>query len=378
MARTLFDIPSPDKAEIWRVDGRDVYIMYEGPSGVPLVWRVRDPEQLSALFGPGQTPSFDREMTGKQFSSVGAVAMGHREELAAFDLDKDPFEQFADLVATEAQISPWLRDESTMQVILGAMLEGRAVTEGELKTTDYWKTHNEQQRAWLLLKASDPRQAERVKEQAIEDMRDHMTKQLGIVDPPEDLVNLFASALLNGRWSSQFVDNQLELLMQGRVNELHKGVRQRITGPITAQANLQERVREIVRHWLGPQVAQGWTEQQLSEWALKLQSDPNAEVGLTNMLKKQRLALFPTYDNPELSYDDIVAPWVSFWQNAWGEIPDETDSLFQRVVNMNDSFEAGKLLRSEGLNRNKPKVVFDMLSDLARGGAGGSQIVRSE
>lgn len=85
------------------------------------------------------------------------------------------------------------------------------------------------------------------------------------------------------------------------------------------------------------------------------------------MLRAQRLALFPEYENPALSWKDISAPWKALSSSMWGVPVEEADPFFQDVVRLNNGDEAQQMLRKAGFERGYDKVVNDMMNGIGSG-----------
>ena len=92
-------------------------------------------------------------------------------------------------------------------------------------------------------------------------------------------------------------------------------------------------------------------------------------------LREQRKALFPNYQNENLTYEQIAAPWRAYTQGIWGVPVDDTDPEFQRIVQMNDAVGAQAHARSIGSDRGYAAIVNDMRRELE---AGMRQGVRGE
>ncbi|MFO7165527.1 MAG: hypothetical protein DIU75_019605, partial [Mycolicibacterium hassiacum] len=135
----------------------------------------------------------------------------------------------------------------------------------------------------------------------------------------------------------------------------------------------EDEVRQMIQRWLGPAYAANWTDQHIAEWAGRLRNDPDAKQELEDVLRKHRMALFPEYDNPNLTYEDIAAPWRGVVQQIWGQTADETDPLFMRIVRTNDLATAEQILRTEGLRRGIGTVVNDVMAAATSAFGGGVQ-----
>lgn len=374
MAQDLLNVPGG--GEVWRIDGQPwlIYYVPNSEPPVPMGWRITNDDDLNAMFGPGQPVTYAKQIGREQWRQTGGVDMGVRVELA--NESDHPFEVFLANYEREAQVRPWLKDPEVLAHVSAAILEGREVTEAELKTTEWWKTHTDAERKWMTISASDPSTASEMIADNRFKVRD-LLLQAGVSAPPGELVNVMADRWTRGDWSQDYLREQARLLGDrytiGYVDEAVQETLQGIN--LETNRDVEDKVRQSVTRWLGPAYAAGWNEQHIAQWAAQLRTDPNAEVRLTEMLKKQRLALFPEYENENLAYEDIAAPWRSFAQQQWGQVPDETDPLFQKVIRLNDAEAAADLLRKEGVRRGVGKVVDDALKGSQQ--ALGSQVQQS-
>ena len=340
--------------EIWFNDAANQwYLVYYVPNtNVPLLYAADD-EKMDALFPEGGgARAYDRLVTDGDIAQMGGIHAGTAE-----DPFGDPYAAFIEMLEKEALIRPWLLDEDMLAILFEAALEERQVTEGELKSTRWWKTHNEDERAWLILINSDPLTAA----QNIKDAETNIRAQLealGMLNPPEDLVAWLADKRQTGAWSEVTLESQLRALADplsgiSMDSELVEVVGKR---ELDTTRLHEDRVADEVLKWLGP-VYGSWGQTQIEKWAGTLRNDPDGMQQLEDHLRAQRLAVFPEYENPNLSYEDIVSPWKAVWERTWGEIPDELDPLFTEIVRANDISEAGRLLREEGLVRGKDTVI---------------------
>ena len=121
--------------------------------------------------------------------------------------------------------------------------------------------------------------------------------------------------------------------------------------------------RELYDTWLGPMYAPD--DKTVQRWINQFALDPDAaREALTEQLRQQRLTLYPGYDNPNSTYQDIAGPWKSYVSSIWGLLPDDTDSEFQNMIRANDASEVAKLARKVGLERDYDRVKQQALSDL--------------
>lgn len=357
----------PPRAEVWLVDNNH-YLIYHSPfSGTPLGWWVPNADERTAL---GIT-AVDRTLTQDQFRQAGVLRMGNTTEIPNAGLGVHPFDTLVGMYETESQVKPWLLDPEIMALWAGAAMEGRSITPAEMQTTDWWKSHDDAERRWLSLNASDPSTAQTI----ISDNRLnilHQMEAMGIANAPADLINFVADRWTRGEWSQAYAMIQIQGLSDpfARV-QLDPGL-------TTFRQNLdttrgrEDEVRAEINRWLGPAFSQGWDDNAISEWAGALRNNPDALTELVENLKGQRLALFPEYTNPNLTYDDIAAPWRGVVSQIWGQTADESDPMFARIVRLNDLDSATTILRQEGVKRGNGTVVKELLNDV--GQAFGGQI----
>lgn len=369
MPQDLINIPP--NAEVWRV-GQDYWVVYYVPNThppVPMGWKV-PPAEVAALGIKGQ----DRTLSTQDFYRTGILNMGITTEIPRTAEGVHPFDVMVREYETEVQVKPWLADAEILALWAGAAMEGRGITAAELQGTEWWQTHNAQERAWISLNASDPDTAN----QQIADNRLNVTSMLsemGIDNASAELINYIADQWTTGHWTQAYAITQMQGLSDpyARVT-LDSTLAKYKKGLDTTQGRELE-VRNLVNRWLGPAYAAGWTQENIAQWAGEFRNNPDAETELIEILRGQRLALFPEYTNSNLTYEDIAGAWRGVWQRVWGEAPDESDSLFTNIVRMNDIAEAERLLRIEGLRRNNTTVSENLLSDVA--GAFGGQIYRT-
>ena len=353
----------PPGAEVWEVEGRHFlvwYVPFTDPP-VPLAWFVSSSEERQAL--GIDTKKIDRKFKSwDQFYATGVLRHGDTRELV--NTRVHPWELLKQHYEKEVAIKPYLADPEILALWAAAMMEGREVTEGELKTTNYWRTHSQAERDWLLLNASDPATAERL----ISDNRLRVADLLrssGVANASEALINLIADNWTQGKWTEVYALQQIRLLAdpyaEGELDPELRGM----TEGLDRTREREDEVRQMIQRWLGPAYAANWTDQHIAEWAGRLRNDPDAKQELEDVLRKHRMALFPEYDNPNLTYEDIAAPWRGVVQQIWGQTADETDPLFMRIVRTNDLATAEQILRTEGLRRGIGTVVNDVMAAAA-------------
>lgn len=132
-------------------------------------------------------------------------------------------------------------------------------------------------------------------------------------------------------------------------------------------------VREMATRWLGPTMGD-LSEQQVRQWAGRIRNDPDAEIEFREYLQGQRQAMFPGFENPNLTYEDIVQPIRQLVVQTWGQPPTD-EAMLVDLANMQDFQAAQAELRREGLQRGIGNVVNNATGGMLR--AVGGQIRRS-
>lgn len=331
---------------------------------VPLLFEVPDEKTLQAFFGEGVKIAYDKTITTVEMESTGSVRFGTTNNLD--DTEGDPWAGFLDRIERLKEVSPWVEDDEILSLIGGAYLEGRDIEDWELKTTDWWQEHNEQEREWLSLSMGDPASAER----KIADDRLYTTslfEKIGAEGNDPAIIDWMSNQYTTGAWSQTYLTSQVEAITSGwgTVDEgLNTWMDDKGFDTSTSEQHF-DRVRDLWDTWLGP--AYTPDDAQIAEWATKIRNTADGEDSLIEMLRAQRLALFPEYDNPALSWKDISAPWKSLSSSMWGVPVEEADPFFQDLVRKNNSDEAQQMLRKTGFERGYDKVVNDMMSGIGSG-----------
>lgn len=367
----------PGRPEVWHNSETDeTYIMFPTPDvepELPMLWKVSDPELLSAYFGDGEV-TYDRTMTTADLTAAGVEHFGEVDEVVL--RGENPFNGWASQFEREKKVLPWLSDPEVSALWASSYLEGRVPSDAELASTDWFigKTQGEQQ--WISLQWSSPKTADQLQGSNRLAVRS-MMEQAGISNASEDAINYIADQWTQGLWTDVDRNIQIGLLADPqKQGERDQGLNDIISGgdPLDTTTDKLRFVEQEVRKWLGPTFG-NWDEAQIADWAGKLRNDPDAADALQNELSRQRLSVMPGYENPDLTYEDIAQPWRSYVTAAWGQQPDETDGFFNRILQMNDAGEASVALRTEGLDRGIKQVEDDLVSSIA-GSFGGREGVR--
>lgn len=357
----------PPDAEVWLVNNSH-YLVYYVPNTsppVPMVWQVPSSDERKAL---GIT-KVDRTLTWDQLLRSGALRMGISTEIPNPGPGVHPFDSLVDMYEKESEVKPWLKDPEILALWAGAALEGRSITPAEMQTTEWWQTHSDTERRWISLNASDPATAA----QLIADNRlqvQTLLQDAGIDNASAALINAIADKWTQGQWSQAEALTQIQGLADPFARVTLDPALVKFREGLDTTRDREEQVRTLINRWVGPTHAQGWTSDMISRWAGELRNNPDAETELIEALRGQRLALFPEYANANLTYEDIAAPWRGVWQQTWGQVPDESDPLFSKIVRLNDIAAATQILRSEGIKRGNSTVVNEALTsvDQAFGG----------
>lgn len=374
----------PGGAEIWEntYDGY-WYAVYRVPgTGTPLAYKIPNHQTLTAIFGPGADWKPDKVTSWGPINVWGVIDAGTTTELA--NTSQHPFDAFVDSFQTEANVKPYLRDPQIQALTIQALLEGRDITPGELASTDWWKTHNDAERRWIELDASDPKTAG----QKINDARvqaQQLLGQLGIANAPKSLTDWLADRVTSGTWTQAYQQSQISKLADPySPGDLDPALAQQAGGlGLASQKDNTSKVDSLLHQWVGPVAASGWTQQMKDDAAGRLRNDPSgaAEDALVKQLQQQRLALLPEYD-PSLSYDAIAANWRGVYQQTMGQPANETDPIFQQMLRVGSSppskdgttgvVGVQQLLLNHGLKVGNTTVTNKALDDIA-GMFGGSQ-----
>ncbi len=358
--------------EIWFNSDTDTWIvMYEVPGKtppIPVYWNIPDESTLQAYFGPDATPVADKIVTDQDMLDFGALFSGASTEIGA--TDQNPLEGWATLYEDQAKVRPYLRDPEVLSKIMAASIEGRSISKAELEGTRWWQGKTEGQREWAIMAEADPKTAQ----QLLDSNKQRVTLDLqnsGIADPSDELISLMVNNFTNGTWSENQLVAQITAVSDPYSPfEIDPEVQAVLGGvPLDGTQREEDTVADLLQRWLGP-VYGDWTQDQISVKAGELRNDPDGQINFENQLRAQRVAMFPVYEDESLTYQDIAQPWLNFWQQKWGVAADETDPLFQQILNTNDAVENGASLTKEGLRRGIGKVSNDIQSKITRATGG--------
>ena len=389
----------PEGADLVDVEGQ-LFLRYAVPgagslyqgSTIFMFYEVKDNDPIEAGFvTPGENFFINAKFSYDDLDLMGVIA-GNSADLPGNDPVTNkaphPFTSFAENLAKEATIQPWLLDPDSVALIAEAALEGREVTQAEWFSTNWYDTHNEAERAWLREYTADPltatqrandyklQVASALKAAGVSGGYDTDTNQE--LAAPDALSGWIANKWVTGEWSEAYTTEQLALF----ADPFRSGVRDIKfseyidsggVGGLNRTAEQEDRVRGLYTQWLGP-VFGSLTDAEVAEKAGRIRNNPDYEAALVESLKTSRLALFPKHTNTELTYDDIVSPYRGITRQIWGQEADETQGWWQDMVATNDYEASQTLLRTKGLEQNVGQVTVEATRALqeALGGAAGS------
>ena len=249
-----------------------------------------------------------------------------------------------------------------VELIAEAAIENREVTDAEWQGTNWWQTHSETERDWLILFYGDPSTAAQTKTDA-EIRLGNALQASGVSNAPESLINWMASKYVTGSWTENYTNEQITLFAdpyaQGkRDKDFENYLSSTALTGLDRTTEKEREVEELFRTWLGPTLGTV-TDTEKAEIAGKLRDDPEYKDTLISSLKQSRLAAFSAYTNPELTYDDIARPWRNLTTSVWGQTADETQGWWQDMVKSNDFTTAQTTLREKGLETNVAQVTND-------------------
>lgn len=364
----------PGRPQVWKVDNKWYVAFYIPGTSTPMVWEATQ-QEIAEKFGGvnAQAPTPDKTMSGADFAKLSPWQAGRINEIR--NTSDDPWTQFFSDFNESANLRPWLRDPDMLATIAAAYLEGREPTADELAQTDWWNSHTAAERAWLeqSVTLGDD---EIARQQS--DARRAITNQMlgaGLKNVNPKIIDLIADKALTGQWSESYVQEQIRKLSDPfAVGTLAPGIAKLVNDGMRQTRVEEDTVRDLATRWLGPTMGV-MAQKDVERWAGRLRNNPDAMVEFEEYLRTQRMAMFPAYENPNLTYEDIVQPYRNLMFNVWGRSA-EDETMLVDLANLGDFTEATKRLRKSGLDQGVQKVVNDALDELGQS-ALGQQVVRS-
>ncbi len=364
----------PSGGDIVKVDDK-YFILYTIPNTNIFISYDATEQDIRGLFPLDFEQQTFRNVSEQDIS--GAIDFGNIAELydpRFITQGLTPWEGFIDYLDKEAELRPWLDDEEMVFLLAEATLEGRAVTEAEWKTTNWWRTHTQDERDWLLLSQGKP--VDELPQDAKSKIQDdkiqirNLMQQAGISNPPENVINWVSNKFTSGSWSTIYTQDQISLIADpSKVGTLDQELQDFISGvDIDSTSAGEDRVAQLYNRYLGP-VFGNINDGLISEEAGKLRNDADYENELIKKLTSQKKSLFPMYEE-DVTYEEFSAPWQNFTNNAWGTQIDTTSEVFQEVLKLNDASKVSKYLTEKGLEQGIDKVVNEALDAMKVFGQG--------
>ena len=381
----------PTGAKVFDVDG-DYYLGYLVPGGdgslytgsIYMMYQVPNNDFVKSglLTDASAFKGANSFLTKEDLNTGGAIVAGTTVELEG--IEGNPFLQFVERINDNVAISPWLATADGLALSAEVALEGRDPTPGEYRQLKWFQETTEEQRDWYELSLGRgfnnlPLDAKQAYENTRRNVKNNLLS-LGIAggfdpetgmlrDVPPGLVDYISQKAVSGEWSESKTTEQLRLFADPfaageRDEAFFNVVEAGGYDQIDRQMQYEDTVRQEALKWLGP-VAGNYNSTWVANWGSRLRSgEADAFQQLQTMLKQQRVALFDAYTNPELTYEDISQPWKNIVENAWGEVPDESQTYFQDIVKNNNVTYANEVLTKVGLEQGNDKVVNDALNSL--------------
>lgn len=358
----------PRDAYVWNVDNQ-LYVAYEVPGagdvydGPPIymAYEVYRNDLVEAgLWTSGEPLPNISPIRKEDFDRVAILFSGDTNQLTQDN--RNPFAAFTETITEQSQVAPWITDSEVIGLIAEAALEGREVTDAEWQTTNWYQTHNVNEREWLRTYYSDPSTATQLTTDA-QIAVGNALQAAGVSNAPEALINWVAGKYVSGEWSQTYTTEQVALFADPyatgkRDTEFENYLSSTALTGVDRTTEREREVRELYSKWLGPTLGK-LTDKEAAEIAGKLRDDPDYQDALIQSLKQSRLAAFSNYTNPELTYEDIARPWRNLTTSVWGQTADETQGWWQEMVKTNDFAKAQNTLREKGLEQDITQVTQD-------------------
>ena len=362
----------PGAGEVWQDSSTGQhYVVYFVPGyepEIPMLWAVAD--DMLGVLKEDEDWGIDRTFNGQdELDKAGAFNMGAADEVVL--RGENPFLGWADQLEKKKEVLPWLHDPEVAAIWTSAYLEGRTPDEAELAATPWFREKTAGEQQWLSLLWSQPETAAQL-EASNRLAVSQLLEQAGVMGASETIVNYIADQWTQGQWTDLQRNVQIALLADPeKAGDMDTGLQEIAAGGDFTTTIDQERfVTTEIRKWLGPVYGQ-WGEAEIQHWAGQIRNDPGGRDKFLNELSRQRQAVLPQYENPDLTYEDIATPWRNMSYQRWGQQIDETSDVFQQILQANDAGIAGQLLREEGLNQGVKKVEDQFLADMASSFGGG-------
>ena len=368
-------------SQIWQDTTGQKYLTFAIPGTNMFVRYKSSDEQLGQFFTTGM-PGV-RQITDDAEDWNNSLWLGSFQEIEPGIIagTSNPFDTMVDNFAKVKKVQPWMEEDELYSLWLESIVEDRAIADYEWQGTEWWQTHTQEQRDWLL--TSQQKGIDELPADALALLDNNriraaeVLRQNGVSNADEvinadgdSLVEFFALQLTTGNWTELNWARQAQGLgdpLAGidRDNQLINWLEGTQELPIdTTQAGYAQ-VKSLAAKWLGPQFAE-FENANLNEYAGILRNAESPEVGqaiVEDKLKNIRKALFTTdlYDE-NLTYEDIASPWRNYSFQYLGQRMDETAPEWINMLKANDQEKINGLLTEYGLN-NDIASMYDKVTD---------------
>ena len=364
--------------QIWNVGGQK-YIAFDIPNtGLSMAYTATE-EQIDNFFTVDKPQEQVIDAESDKWSK--SFQAGNIVEVDVVNMEASGtggfFEQIASNFDKVKAVRPWMEDDEMYSLWLESIVENRDIEDYEWEGTNWWQTHSQEERNWLLLSQDKdlsklPADAEALLKNNHIKARETL-RQNGVTNPDqvtfegETLTEWFGNKLTTGTWTELQWFNQAKALgdpMSGIAREeaLTSWLEGSAAQPTATQAGVAA-ARALTLEYLGPLYGEF---EDVSKYAGMIRNAESEEVGkqmVIDDLKNIRKVLFSTdiYDE-NLTYEQIAQPWRNFSFQLLGGRVDETSTDWIDVLNANNQEEATKILTTVGLNDGN-KNVMDKVTD---------------
>ena len=366
--------------QIWNVGGQK-YVAFDIPqTGLFMAYTATD-EQINNFFTVDKPQEQTIDLNSEKWNST--FQSGNIVEVDVDNMEASGvggfFEQIASNFDKVKEVRPWMEDDEMYSLWLESIVENREIADFEWEGTEWWQTHTQEERNWLLLSQDKdlsklPADAEALLKNNRIKARETL-RQNGVSNPDqvtfngETLTQWFGNKLTTGIWTELTWLNQAKALgdpLSGiqREDALTSWLEGSEAQPTETQAGYAT-AQALTEEWLGP--LYGTFEQaDIDKYAGIIRNAESPEVGaqqVRDSLKNIRKVLFSTdvYDE-NLTYEEIAQPWRNFSFQLLGERVDEKSTDWIEVLNANDQAKATQVLTTHGLN-NGNKTIMDKVTD---------------
>jgi len=368
-------------SQIWQDTTGQKYLTFGIPGTNMFIRYKASDDDLSSFFTTGM-PGI-RNISEDEEDWNNSLWLGGYNEIDG-DIKlglSNPFDAMVDNFAKVKKVQPWMETDELYSLWLEGIVEDRPIADYEWQGTEWWQTHTQEQRDWLLtsqgqgvdnLPADAKAFLDNNRIRAAEILRQNGVSNADeVVNADGDsLVEFFATQLTTGNWTELTWARQAQGLgdpLAGidRDNQLITWLEGTQELPVeTTQAGYAQ-VKSLAQKWLGPNFAE-FENANLDEYAGILRNAESEAVGIAmieDKLKNIRKALFTTdlYEE-NLTYEDIASPWRNYSYQYLGERMDETSAEWLNILKANDQEKINTILTEYGLN-NDNQTMFDKVTD---------------